>query len=41
VAPAFGGVEPYRASYQRYLELLSDPDALKYSVLLITEGRKR
>lgn len=41
VAPAFGGVEPYRASCERYLALLSDPDALKYSVLLITEGRKR
>jgi ubiquinone/menaquinone biosynthesis C-methylase UbiE len=41
VAPAFGGVEPYRASYARYLELLLDPDALKYSVLLMTEGRKR
>lgn len=41
VAPAFGGVENYRTSCARYLELLSDPDALKYSVLLITEGRKR
>jgi ubiquinone/menaquinone biosynthesis C-methylase UbiE len=41
VAPSFGGVEAYRASCERYLELLSDPDALKYSVLLITEGRKR
>ncbi len=41
VAPAFGGGAAYWAFCQRYLELLSDPDALKYSVLLITEGQKR
>lgn len=41
VAPAFGGKEAYWAFCQRYLALLSDPDALKYSVLLITEGQKR
>lgn len=41
VAPAFGGKEAYGAFCQRYLALLSDPDALKYSVLLITEGQKR
>ncbi len=41
VAPAFGSVEAYRAFSARYLALLSDPDALKYAVLLITEGRKR
>lgn len=40
VAPAFGGVALYRAFCERYLGLLSDPDALKYAVLLITEGRK-
>lgn len=41
VAPAFGGVEAYRIFRDRYLALLADPDALKYAVLLITEGRKR
>ena len=40
-APAFGGKEAYNAFCERYLGLLSDPDALKYSVLLITEGQKR
>jgi SAM-dependent methyltransferase len=39
-APAFGGKEAYDAFCERYLGLLSDPDALKYSVLLITEGQK-
>jgi SAM-dependent methyltransferase len=41
VAPAFGGLEAYWAFCERYLAMLSDPDALKYSVLLITEGQKR
>ncbi|XXF81636.1 methyltransferase domain-containing protein [Myxococcaceae bacterium GXIMD 01537] len=41
VAPAFGGVDAYRTFSARYLSLLSDADALKYAVLLITEGRKR
>jgi SAM-dependent methyltransferase len=39
--PAFGGKEAYDAFCERYLGLLSDPDALKYSVHLITEGQKR
>lgn len=41
VAPSFEGKEAYWAFCERYLALLSDPDALKYSVLLITEGQKR
>ncbi|MDY7225278.1 methyltransferase domain-containing protein [Hyalangium rubrum] len=41
MVPAFGGKEAYSAFCERYLGLLSDPDALKYSVLLITEGQKR
>jgi SAM-dependent methyltransferase len=40
-APTFGGKEAYDAFCERYLGLLSDPDALKYSVHLITEGQKR
>jgi ubiquinone/menaquinone biosynthesis C-methylase UbiE len=40
-APAFGGVAGYRAFCDRYLGLLGDPDTLKYSVFLMTEGRKR
>lgn len=40
VASAFGGSAAYRAFTDRYLGLLSDPDALKYAVLLLTEGRK-
>jgi ubiquinone/menaquinone biosynthesis C-methylase UbiE len=39
-APAFGGLEAYREFSQAYLDLLCDEDALKYSVLLVTEGRK-
>jgi ubiquinone/menaquinone biosynthesis C-methylase UbiE len=38
VAPLLGGLEDYRGMCQKYLELLADPDALKYSVLLVTEG---
>ncbi|WP_232293850.1 methyltransferase domain-containing protein [Stigmatella aurantiaca] len=41
LAPAFGGKAAYQAFCEGYLRLLSNPDALKYSVLLITEGRKR
>ncbi len=41
VSPAFGGTPGYRAFCEQYLGLLSDPDALKYAVLLITEGQKR
>ncbi len=40
-APAFGGVAAYRAFGDRYLGMLGDPDTLKYSVFLMTEGRKR
>jgi SAM-dependent methyltransferase len=40
-APAFGGRAGYQAYCEQYLALLSDPDALKYAVLLITEGQKR
>jgi SAM-dependent methyltransferase len=39
-APFFGGVEAYRAFSRAYMDLLCDPEALKYSVLLVTEGRK-
>lgn len=41
LAPAYGGAAAYQAFCEGYLRLLSDPDALKYSVLLITEGQKR
>ncbi len=41
VSPAFGGPQGYWAFCEQYLGLLSDPDALKYAVLLITEGQKR
>ena len=40
VAPLLGGVEDYRLMSQKYLELLADPDALKYSILLVTEGTR-
>jgi ubiquinone/menaquinone biosynthesis C-methylase UbiE len=39
-APTFGGLDAYRQFSQAYLDLLCDGDALKYSVLLVTEGRK-
>jgi SAM-dependent methyltransferase len=39
-APSFGGTDAYRKFSRAYMELLCDPDALKYSVLLVTEGRK-
>lgn len=41
VSPAFGGAQGYWDFCEQYLGLLSDPDALKYAVLLITEGQKR
>jgi SAM-dependent methyltransferase len=41
VSPAFGGAQGYWVFCEQYLGLLSDPDALKYAVLLITEGQKR
>ncbi|EPX63739.1 hypothetical protein D187_006148 [Cystobacter fuscus DSM 2262] len=40
VAPLLGGLEDYRRMSQRYLQLLADPDALKYSILLVTEGTR-
>ncbi|MGZ3457336.1 MAG: class I SAM-dependent methyltransferase [Archangium sp.] len=40
MAPLLGGLEDYRAMCQKYLELLADPDALKYSILLVTEGTR-
>ena len=40
VAPLLGGVEDYRAMSQKYLQLLADPEALKYSILLVTEGTR-
>ena len=40
LAPALGGLESYRALSQQYLQLLADPHALKYSVLLVTEATK-
>lgn len=39
-APALGGTEAYWAFCERYMGMLRDPEALKYSVVLITEGRK-
>ena len=38
--PLLGGLEDYRVMCQKYLELLADPDALKYSILLVTEGTR-
>ncbi|HZI06799.1 MAG TPA: methyltransferase domain-containing protein [Archangium sp.] len=40
VAAALGGLDSYRAMCREYLQLLADPDALKYSVLLVTEGTR-
>jgi SAM-dependent methyltransferase len=40
LSPALGGLETYRAMSRDYLQLLADPDALKYSVLLVTEGTR-
>jgi ubiquinone/menaquinone biosynthesis C-methylase UbiE len=40
LAPLLGGVEEYRLMSRKYLELLADPDALKYSILLVTEGTR-
>jgi hypothetical protein len=40
-AKAFGGPEGYRAFTDAYLGLLRDDGALKYSVVLVTAGRKR
>ncbi len=38
VTPAFGSEAAYREFCQDYLHMLSDPDTLKYSVLVVTEG---
>lgn len=38
VAPAFGSEAAYREFCQAYLHMLRDPDTLKYSVLMVTEG---
>lgn len=35
----FGSVEAYDAFSRKYLEMLEDPDGLKYSILIVTEGR--
>lgn len=40
VAGALGGLEAYRGQCREYLGMLADPDALKYSVLLVTEGTR-
>lgn len=40
VAPAFGGAPGYEAFRQAYLDLLRNPDALKYTVALTTWGTK-
>jgi len=40
VAPLLGGLEEYRDMSQKYLRLLADPEALKYSILLVTEGTR-
>lgn len=39
-APSFGGLDPYREFCRSYLDMLCDAEALKYSILLVTEGRK-
>jgi ubiquinone/menaquinone biosynthesis C-methylase UbiE len=39
--PAFGSLAAYREFANRYVAMLGDPDTLKYSVLLITEGQKQ
>lgn len=38
--PAFGSATSYRAFARAYLELLADPRAFKYSVILTAEGTK-
>jgi ubiquinone/menaquinone biosynthesis C-methylase UbiE len=38
VTPAFGSEAAYQEFCQAYLHMLRDPDTLKYSVLVITEG---
>jgi ubiquinone/menaquinone biosynthesis C-methylase UbiE len=40
VTPLFGSGEAYLAFAEGYLAMLRDPDALKYSVVLVTEGVK-
>jgi ubiquinone/menaquinone biosynthesis C-methylase UbiE len=40
VAPLLGGSPSYRAMCQEYLQLLVNPDALKYSILLVTEATR-
>lgn len=40
VAPLLGGPQAYRAMCQEYLQLLVNPDALKYSILLVTEATR-
>jgi hypothetical protein len=38
--PAFGGEAAYRAHCDGFLEMLADPEGLKYAVTLVTEGTK-
>jgi ubiquinone/menaquinone biosynthesis C-methylase UbiE len=40
VAQELGGLEAYRELSREYLRMLADPEALKYSVLLVTEGTR-
>ncbi|MET0404895.1 MAG: methyltransferase domain-containing protein [Cystobacter sp.] len=40
VAPLLGGPASYRAMTREYLQLLVNPDVLKYSVLLVTEATR-
>jgi ubiquinone/menaquinone biosynthesis C-methylase UbiE len=40
VADALGGADSYRELSRDYLGMLADPDVLKYSVLLVTEGTR-
>jgi ubiquinone/menaquinone biosynthesis C-methylase UbiE len=40
VAPLLGGLASYRAMSQEYLQLLANPDVLKYSILLVTEATR-
>ncbi|MEW5740364.1 MAG: methyltransferase domain-containing protein [Myxococcota bacterium] len=41
MVPAFGGEAAYRTFSQAYLDLLADPQAFKYSVILTVEGKRR
>jgi SAM-dependent methyltransferase len=41
MVPAFKGEEPWQDFTRAYLDLLADPQAFKYSVILTVEGKRR